>query len=93
MEHLPLKPLTDEELAAYDYFGSADYDITYDDGKIVRSKEPSIWLPHSKYILGNRPLSAFLLSPAYENGKCAVGLVCLMTIISSNILFCMYLTL
>ena len=45
MEHLPLKPLTDEELATYDYFGSADYDITYEDGKIVRSKEPSIWLP------------------------------------------------
>ncbi|KMS95486.1 hypothetical protein BVRB_007740 [Beta vulgaris subsp. vulgaris] len=68
MEHLPLEPLTEEELAACDYFGSTDYDITYEDGKIIRSKEPSILLPHSKYILGDRPLSAFLLSPAFENG-------------------------
>ncbi|KMT17290.1 hypothetical protein BVRB_2g039880 [Beta vulgaris subsp. vulgaris] len=68
MELLPLKPLTKEELVAYDYFASADYDTTYDDGKVVRTKEPSTWLPHTKYILGDRPLSALLLSPAYENG-------------------------
>ncbi|XP_057250593.1 uncharacterized protein LOC130591335 [Beta vulgaris subsp. vulgaris] len=68
MELLPLKPLTKEELVAYDYFASADYDTTYDDGKTVRTKEPSTWLPHTKYILGDRPLSALLLSPAYENG-------------------------
>ncbi|KMS97921.1 hypothetical protein BVRB_4g097400 [Beta vulgaris subsp. vulgaris] len=68
MEHLPLKPLTDEELAAYDYFASVDYDITFEDGKVVRSKEPSTWLPHTKYILGDKPLSALLLSPVHENG-------------------------
>ncbi|KMT08304.1 hypothetical protein BVRB_6g141710 [Beta vulgaris subsp. vulgaris] len=64
----PLTSLTEEELTAYDYFASVDCDITFEDGRIVRSKEPSIWLPHSKYILGDRPLSAVHLSPAYENG-------------------------
>ncbi|KMS98165.1 hypothetical protein BVRB_4g094930 [Beta vulgaris subsp. vulgaris] len=68
MELLPLEPLTKEELAAYDYFASADYDTTYDDGKVVRSKEPSTWLPHTKHILGDRPLSALLLAPTHENG-------------------------
>ncbi|KMT19594.1 hypothetical protein BVRB_1g012100 [Beta vulgaris subsp. vulgaris] len=68
MEQLALKPLTEEELAAYDYFASADYDTTFDDGKVVRTKEPSIWLPHTKYILGDKALSALLLSPAHENG-------------------------
>ncbi|KMT19253.1 hypothetical protein BVRB_1g014350 [Beta vulgaris subsp. vulgaris] len=68
MEHLPLEPLTEEELAAYDYFASVDYDITYEDGRVVSSKEPSTWLPHKRYILGDKPLSALLLSPAHENG-------------------------
>ncbi|KMT13349.1 hypothetical protein BVRB_4g084400 [Beta vulgaris subsp. vulgaris] len=68
MEHLTLKPLTKEELAAYDYFSSVDYDITFEDGRVVRSKEPSTWLPHTKYIFGDRPLSALLLSPLHENG-------------------------
>ena len=76
MEHLPLEPLTEEELEAYNYFSSEDYTIIYDDGKTVKSKEPLHWLPHSKYILGDKPLSAFLLSPAHENGKycCRISL-------------------
>ncbi|KMT17199.1 hypothetical protein BVRB_2g039020 [Beta vulgaris subsp. vulgaris] len=67
-EHLPLEPLTEEESKAFNYFSSVDYDITFEDGRVVRSKEPSIWLPHSKYILGDKPLSAVRLSRAYENG-------------------------
>ncbi|KMT19503.1 hypothetical protein BVRB_1g011260 [Beta vulgaris subsp. vulgaris] len=68
MEHLPLLSLTEEELTAFDYFDTEDYDITYEDVKTVRSKEPKYWLPHSKYILGTKPLSAVLLSATHENG-------------------------
>ena len=75
MEHLPLVLLTEEELTTYDYFGTEDYNITYDDGKMVRSKEPMHWLPHSKYILGTKPLSAVLLSPTMRMVSIIIGLV------------------
>ena len=76
MEHLQLDPQTDEELAAYDYFSSEDYTVIYEDGRTVKSKEPMHWLPHSKDILGDKLLSAFLLLPVHENGKhcCRIGL-------------------
>ena len=61
-EHLPFVPLIGEELAAFDYFDMEDNDITYDDGKTVRSKEPKYWLPHSKYILGNKHFYMLLFS-------------------------------
>ena len=69
MEHFPLVPLTGEMLAAFDYFDTEDYTITYTNGRTIRSKEPLHWLPHSKYILGDKALSAVLLSPTRENGK------------------------
>ncbi|KMT13057.1 hypothetical protein BVRB_4g087690 [Beta vulgaris subsp. vulgaris] len=68
MEHLPLVPLTEEELVAFDYFEVEDYDITFDDRTSARVKEPRYWIPYSTYILGNKPLSAVLLSPTHENG-------------------------
>lgn len=69
MEHLPLVSLSEEELTAFDYFNTEDFEITYEDGKTTSAKDPKYWIPHSKYILGNKPLSVVLLSRTHENGK------------------------
>lgn len=72
MEHIPSIPLTEEELTTFEYFDTEEYLVTYEDGKTakVKVKEPKYWIPHSKYILGNKPLSVVLISPTHENDKC-----------------------
>ena len=61
MEHLPLVLLTKDESVAYNYFEGVDYQYTTEDGRKNIVTKRSIWLPCSKYILGNLSLSAMLL--------------------------------
>ncbi|KMS98968.1 hypothetical protein BVRB_3g067080 [Beta vulgaris subsp. vulgaris] len=71
MEDIPKYDLSEAEKEAFKYFDSVDVAV---EGEETEMRIPSTWLPHTKYILGNEPLSAVFLCRTHPEGEVSLDL-------------------
>ena len=62
---MPPYDLSEAEERAFDYFESEDVAAEGDEAEM---RIPYTWLPHTKYILGNEPLSVVFLCRTHPKG-------------------------